>query len=133
MPPTLAYHARVDTVPVPPSPTGAPATPPTPAVPHLGEPAERPFAAQPDPRDGSPEPATSADSLAATTAELDAVDAVLGAVEAALARLDAGTYGTCEVCHRPLADDLLASHPTATRCEECAEESRLGVDGKPAV
>ena len=108
-------------MPVPSSPAGSQPTGGAPeALPHG------------DGADG-PEPVSAADSLAATTAELDAVDTVLGDVEAALARLDAGTYGTCEVCRRPLDDDVLASHPTVTRCEGCAEESRLGADGQPAV
>ncbi len=107
---------------MPPNPPGAPGT---------SDPAATSPAARTEPHPGSPpagdggrsEPTGSPATLAATTAELDAVDTVLGDVEAALARLDAGTYGTCEVCRRPLADDVLAERPTATRCDECTEEN----------
>lgn len=37
-------------------------------------------------------------------------------VEAALERLDAGTYGTCEVCGTEFADDELERQPQARRC-----------------
>jgi DnaK suppressor protein len=40
-------------------------------------------------------------------------------VEAALARLDAGTYGTCQRCGRPIADERLAALPWAAHCIEC--------------
>lgn len=44
-------------------------------------------------------------------------EAVLDAVDGALRRLDDGTYGTCEACGGPIADDLLASTPTTATCE----------------
>ncbi|GII97897.1 TraR/DksA family transcriptional regulator [Sediminihabitans luteus] len=47
------------------------------------------------------------------TAEIDEADA-------ALARLDAGTYGTCESCGRPIAPGRLEARPTARRCIDCA-------------
>lgn len=37
-------------------------------------------------------------------------------VEAALARIDAGTYGTCEVCHEEIALERLAAYPAAKTC-----------------
>lgn len=37
-------------------------------------------------------------------------------VDAALARLDAGTYGVCEVCGEPIDADRLAAIPWARRC-----------------
>jgi DnaK suppressor protein len=40
-------------------------------------------------------------------------------VEAALAQLDAGTYGTCQRCGRPIADERLAALPWAAHCIEC--------------
>jgi DnaK suppressor protein len=46
------------------------------------------------------------------------VEGELADVEAALQRLDAGTYGTCQVCGEPIADDRLAADPTAARCEQ---------------
>jgi hypothetical protein len=44
------------------------------------------------------------------------VEAELTAVEHALGRLDAGTWGTCEVCDGPVEADLLARHPGARTC-----------------
>ncbi|MCA8941912.1 MAG: TraR/DksA C4-type zinc finger protein [Planctomycetes bacterium] len=41
-------------------------------------------------------------------------------IDHALARIDAGTYGTCETCQRPIADDRLEFLPFASRCVGCA-------------
>ena len=41
-------------------------------------------------------------------------------VDAALARLDAGSYGRCEVCGQPIAAGRLEVRPTARRCVGCA-------------
>ena len=43
----------------------------------------------------------------------------LEAVEAAIARLDAGTYGTCLRCGRPIAPERLDALPWAAYCIEC--------------
>jgi RNA polymerase-binding transcription factor DksA len=51
-------------------------------------------------------------------AELDAVETALAAVGSALDRLADGTYGACEICNRPVADEVLAADPTASRCPE---------------
>ena len=40
-------------------------------------------------------------------------------VEAALARLDAGTYGTCLRCAKPIAPARLEALPWAAHCIEC--------------
>jgi len=47
------------------------------------------------------------------------VRAHLADVDAALARLDAGTYGRCEVCGRPIAAARLAVRPAARTCVTC--------------
>ena len=43
----------------------------------------------------------------------------LDAVEAALARLDAGTFGTCIRCGRPIAPERLEALPWAAHCIDC--------------
>lgn len=45
-------------------------------------------------------------------------------VDAALARVDAGTYGICVACGRPIAPGRLEVRPMATRCIACAEAGR---------
>jgi RNA polymerase-binding protein DksA len=37
-------------------------------------------------------------------------------VDRALARIDDGTYGTCEVCGRPIGEERLRARPWATLC-----------------
>jgi DnaK suppressor protein len=43
----------------------------------------------------------------------------LTAVEAALARLDAGTFGACVRCGRPIAPERLDALPWAAHCIDC--------------
>jgi RNA polymerase-binding protein DksA len=43
-------------------------------------------------------------------------DHLLEAIDAALARIDAGTYGTCEVCGKPIGEERLEAVPYATLC-----------------
>jgi RNA polymerase-binding protein DksA len=43
-------------------------------------------------------------------------DAVLTEIDAALKRIDAGTYGACEVCGHPIAPERLEARPWATLC-----------------
>ena len=40
----------------------------------------------------------------------------LGEVDAAIERLDAGTYGVCQACGVPIADERLDAVPTARYC-----------------
>ena len=47
----------------------------------------------------------------------------LAEIDAAVARLDAGVYGVCETCGRPIAADRLEARPVARTCIEC-EASR---------
>lgn len=45
----------------------------------------------------------------------------LGEIEAALQRMEAGTYGLCEECERPIEPLRLEVLPTARECFICAE------------
>ncbi len=47
----------------------------------------------------------------------------LAEIDAAVARLDAGVYGVCEACGRPIATGRLEARPVARTCIEC-EASR---------
>ena len=48
----------------------------------------------------------------------------LAQVEAALAALDAGTYGTCRNCGKPIAPGRLEAIPWAQLCIDCAGKVR---------
>ncbi|WP_382303585.1 TraR/DksA family transcriptional regulator [Herbiconiux sp. UC225_62] len=50
-------------------------------------------------------------------------EALLGETDAAFARVDAGTYGLCENCGRPIPPARLEARPAARLCVPCA--SRL--------
>jgi DnaK suppressor protein len=43
----------------------------------------------------------------------------LAQVDAALERIDAGTYGSCASCGRPIAPDRLEAIPWAALCIDC--------------
>jgi RNA polymerase-binding protein DksA len=43
-------------------------------------------------------------------------DSVLAEIDAALKRIDAGTYGTCQVCGGQIAPERLEARPWATLC-----------------
>jgi RNA polymerase-binding transcription factor DksA len=55
-------------------------------------------------------------SIEAAVASLAAIERELDRVQASLDQLDAGTYGSCEVCGETIGDDRLEADPTATRC-----------------
>lgn len=48
----------------------------------------------------------------------------LAEVDAALSRLDAGRYGTCEVCGRSIPQARLQARPVARTCVECVPTTR---------
>jgi RNA polymerase-binding transcription factor DksA len=50
----------------------------------------------------------------------------LGEVDAALARLEAGTFGRCEVCGSAIPTERLEARPTARTCVQHAGHSRPG-------
>lgn len=55
-----------------------------------------------------------------------ASEQVLAAIDAALARLDAGTYGSCVTCGRPIGEERLAAMPYATQCIDCRRREERG-------
>lgn len=46
---------------------------------------------------------------------------MLDQAQNALRRLDAGTYGSCEVCGEPIGKDRLIAFPRATLCMTCKQ------------
>jgi DnaK suppressor protein len=46
-------------------------------------------------------------------------------VDHALERMDTGTYGTCERCHQPIAEERLEALPAARLCIGCKQRARL--------
>lgn len=70
-----------------------------------------------------------ADSAQATAerarvlALVEGLRANLADVERAVERMDAGTYGVCERCGRPIEGERLEALPTATRCIEDARSA----------
>lgn len=50
----------------------------------------------------------------------DKLGAVLTEARRALAALEAGSYGRCEVCERPIPSERLEVRPWSTRCVEHA-------------
>ncbi len=67
-----------------------------------------------------PEGATIAFERQQVAALLDQARRRLADVEAALARREAGEYGRCEHCGRPIGDERLAARPAARTCIDCA-------------
>ena len=58
---------------------------------------------------------------------LEQVEAELADVEHALRRLDEGTYGTCEVCGKPIPDERLEAMPATRLCVEHQAEAEREV------
>jgi DnaK suppressor protein len=67
-----------------------------------------------------PEGATIAFERQQVAALLEQARRRLADVEAALARRDAGSYGVCETCGRPIAPERLVARPAARTCIDCA-------------
>ena len=65
------------------------------------------------------------------TAERGEAEALAGqlrealvSVERALSKVDAGTYGVCEKCGKPITTARLEAKPTSTLCIDCASARR---------
>jgi RNA polymerase-binding protein DksA len=51
---------------------------------------------------------------------------LLAAIDSALARMEAGTYGRCQNCGRPISPERLEAIPWATRCIDCKRKEERG-------
>ena len=67
-----------------------------------------------------PEGATIAFERQQVAALLEQARRRLADVDAAVTAVEAGTYGRCESCGKPIAPERLAARPTARTCIDCA-------------
>jgi DnaK suppressor protein len=67
-----------------------------------------------------PEGSTIAFERSQVGALIEQAERRIAEIEAARARVDAGTYGRCDVCGEPIADDRLEARPVARTCVGCA-------------
>lgn len=51
--------------------------------------------------------------------------ATVTSIDDALARIDAGTFGACVECERPIAEGRLLALPFAMRCRACEDEREV--------
>ena len=51
---------------------------------------------------------------------------VLASIDAALERIEAGTFGICASCGRPIGEERLEAIPYATKCIECKRREERG-------
>src|SRR6188768_2078674 len=71
-----------------------------------------------------PEGATIAFERSQVEALVRQAERHLEQIDAAAKRLDAGTYGTCEVCGAPIGRARLEARPAASVCIRCATPNR---------
>ncbi|OAN42650.1 TraR/DksA family transcriptional regulator [Microbacterium sp. H83] len=69
-----------------------------------------------------PEGVTLSSEWSRLTGLADAAASELRQVDDAIERLDAGTYGICARCGRPIPAERLEVRPFATHCVACAEK-----------
>ncbi len=67
-----------------------------------------------------PEGATIAFERQQVAALLERARRRLADVDAAVSAVEAGTYGRCQVCGRPIGAERLTARPTARTCIACA-------------
>jgi RNA polymerase-binding protein DksA len=51
---------------------------------------------------------------------------VLKEIDKALEKIDEGTFGVCETCGNPIAEERLAAIPYATQCIDCKRREERG-------
>jgi DnaK suppressor protein len=54
----------------------------------------------------------------------------LGNLDEALARIEAGTFGECQNCGRPISDERLEANPTTAFCGDCASKEEEDAAGQ---
>ena len=64
---------------------------------------------------------------------LEQIEGELDGVEEALRRIEAGTYGICEACGRPIEDARLAVLPAARFCVGDQEQAESELRGSPGA
>lgn len=68
-----------------------------------------------------PEGATIAYERAQVVALAHQAESQLADIDAAIARVDAGTYGVCQACGKPIGDARLDVRPATRTCIGCAQ------------
>ena len=56
----------------------------------------------------------------ATTATARSIASSIRDINGALGKVEAGTYGSCELCGKPIGETRLEALPAAVRCVDCA-------------
>ena len=88
-----------------------------------------------EPKEGSPfgkkeEEAASAVELEKTLVLEERLLRLLAEVQHALAKVDAGTYGSCDICGEPIGTERLEALPQAHLCLSCKAHEARGAKGK---
>ena len=63
---------------------------------------------------------TAAIERLSTTATARSIAASLADTDRALEKLEAGSYGRCDVCDRPIPQERLEARPTTSHCVTCS-------------
>jgi DnaK suppressor protein len=73
-----------------------------------------------------PEGSTIAFERAQLGALLESARHTLAEIDSALERVEAGTYGRCEICGTQISPERLEARPAARLCLTCASAKRTG-------
>ena len=65
------------------------------------------------------EEADESEEIANSLATIEVLQERLDGIDAALGKIEAGTYGTCQVCGGAISLDLLEANPESPSCKEC--------------
>ena len=89
-------------------------------------------------REGSPfgkreEEATESMELEKRLALENKLEALIAEVDRALNKMDAGTYGTCDICNQPIDPARLEALPQAIMCVSCRQKIKNAKIKLPSV